>query len=237
MESEKGGINAGRLWKIKKRLSPRVEDPPTAMMNQAGYLVTSETEIKKLASEHYKKVLENRPMKEELEHEKLDKEELSALRLNIAPNNKSPPWDMEDLETVRKNLKNNKVRDPLGNAIELFKPTVAGSDLKLAILRLVNMIKDKLELPEIFRMCNITSIFKKGKRINFTNYRGIFRVIIFRSILDRLVYNNIYPVVDNSLTDANVGSRKGRNVRDNLFVLYAIMNSIKTGGEEPCGCL
>ena len=98
------------------------------------------------------------------------------------------------MEAVLKDLKNNKARDPLGNANELFKPTVAGSDLKQAILLLVNMIKDKLELPEVFRMCNITSIFKKGKRSNFNNYRGIFRVIIFRSILDRLVYNDIYPV-------------------------------------------
>ena len=139
---------------------------------------------------------------------------------------------MEDLELVLKNLKNNKARDPLGNANELFKPKVAGSDLKLAILLLVNMIKDKLELPEVFRMCNISSIFKKGKRSEFTNYRGIFRVIIFRSILDRLVYNDIYPVVDENLSDANVGSRKERNTRDNLFVLYAIMNSIKNRGRR-----
>jgi hypothetical protein len=147
---------------------------------------------------------------------------------------KSPAWTSDDLETVLKHLKNNKARDPLGHANELFKPAVTGSDLKLAILLLVNKIKDKLELPEVFRMCNISSIFKKGKRSEFTNYRGIFRVIIFRSILDRLVYNDIYPVVDDNLSDANVGSRKGRNVRDNLFVLHAILNSIKSGGEEAC---
>ena len=234
LESEKGGLNAGRLWKLKKRLSPRAEDPPTAMMDNEGNLVTTESGIKKLASEHYKKVLENRPMKEELKHVQSDKEELAALRLNIAKTNKSPPWDAEDLETVLKNLKNNKARDPLGNANEIFKPTAAGSDLKLAILLLVNMIKDKLELPDVFRMCNITSIFKKGKRSEFTNYRGIFRVIIFRSILDRLVYNDIYPDIDSNLSDANVGSRKERNVRDNLFVLYAVLNSIKRGGEEAC---
>ena len=66
LESEKGGLNAGRLWKLKKRLSPRVQDPPTAMMNEAGSLVTSAAGIKKLAMDHYKKVLENRPMKEDL---------------------------------------------------------------------------------------------------------------------------------------------------------------------------
>ena len=173
-------------------------------------------------------------MKKELQHVQKDKEELSALRLDIAMNNKSPPWDMEDLDNVLKNLKNNKSRDPLGNANEIFKPKVVGDDLKLAILLLVNRIKDNLKLPEVFKLCDVTSIFKKGRRSEFTNYRGIFRVIIFRSILDRLVYNDIYPEVDSNLSDANVGSRKGRNVRDNLFVLYATMNSIKSGGEEAC---
>ena len=43
LESEKGGLNAGRLWKFKKRLSPRAEDPPTAMMNKSGNRVTTET--------------------------------------------------------------------------------------------------------------------------------------------------------------------------------------------------
>ena len=55
-------------------------------------------------------------MKEELEHLKLDQVELSTQRLNIAKQNKSPAWDLEDLETVLKNLKNNKAHDPLGNA-------------------------------------------------------------------------------------------------------------------------
>ena len=98
----------------------------------------------------------------------------------------------------------------------------------------MNKIKESNEFPDAFRLCNITSIFKKGKRDNFDNYRGVFRVMVLRSILDRIVYNDIYPVIDSNLSDANVGARKGRNVRDNLFVLYAIINSIKKGGEEAC---
>jgi hypothetical protein len=39
------------------------------------------------------------------------------------------------------------------------------------------------------------------------------------------------PPVSN-LTDANVGARKARNIRDNLFVVNAIMNSVKKGSEE-----
>ena len=54
-------------------------------------------------------------------------------------------------------------------------------------------------------------------------YRGIFRVTVFRSILDKLIYN-----IDHNLTDSNVGARKNRNIRDNIFVLNAIMNSLKS---------
>ena len=179
-------------------------------------------------------MLDNRKSKDNLKQLQIDKEELSDLKINLSKANKSPPWTMNDLDIVLKNLKNNKSRDPLGLVNELFKPSVAGTDLKQATLLLVNRIKEKQDFPETLRLCNITSIFKKGKRCDPNNYRGVFRVIIFRSILDRLVYNDIYPIVDSNLSDANVGSRKGRNVRDNLFVLYAILNSIKSGHEEAC---
>ena len=50
------------------------------------------------------------------------------------------------------------------------------------------------------------------------------------NILDRLVY----PYVDNKLSDANVVSRKGQNIRENLFVLNAVLNSVSRDNEEPC---
>ena len=87
-----------------------------------------------------------------------------------------------------------------------------------------------------FQKCNISSIFKKGKivRNNFDNYRGVFRTTIFRSILDRLIFNDYYGKIDDFITDCNVGGRKGRNIRDNLFVLNAITNHVKKGGGEAC---
>ena len=73
----------------------------------------------------------------------------------------------------------------------------------------------------------------KGDRNNFDNYRGIFRVPIFRAILDRLIYNDEYYEIDDNLSDSNVGARKGRNIRDNIFVLNAVNNSVINGNEEP----
>ena len=93
----------------------------------------------------FKKRLENRPIKENLNlvDMKADKEELCKMRLNNAKENKTKPWEMTDLEVVLKHLKKNKSRDPLGYANELFRPETAGDDLKLAILMMMNRIKQE----------------------------------------------------------------------------------------------
>ena len=68
----------------------------------------------------------------------------------------------------------------MDNINELFKPSVAGDDLKLAILLLMNLIKRKLQFPSALEQCNISLIQKPNKpRKNIDSYRGIFRVTIF----------------------------------------------------------
>ena len=52
-------------------------------------------------------------------------------------------------------------------------------------------------------------------------------------MLDRLIYNDCYTVIDDNLTDGNVGARKSRNIRDNIFVLWAVINSVINGREDP----
>ena len=98
---------------------------------------------------------------------------------------------MKDLDKVLKKLKKQKSRDPLGLANHIFCPEVAGDDLKRAILKLMNSIKEEQKYPECLEVCNISSIWKKkSSRQEFDSYRGIFRVTVFRSILDSLIYND-----------------------------------------------
>ena len=51
--------------------------------------------------------------------------------------------------------------------------------------------------------------------------------------MEKLIYNDEYFTIDSNLTDSNVGARRNRNIRDNLFVVNAISNSVKRGTEEP----
>ena len=233
IDCAEGGNISSEIWKLKKQLCPRNRDPPTAMMNEEGNLETNIEVIKDMAVEAYKYRLRNRPIKKGLEEMKEAKEKVAEKVLEAAKNNKTDPWDIDDLEVVLNNLKNNKSRDPNGLANELFKKDAAGKDLKLAVLMLMNRIKDEQIYPKCLEDCNISSIWKlKGPRNKFSSYRGIFRVSVFRAILDRLIYNDEYYNIDSNLTDSNVGARKIRNIRDNIFVLNAILNSNKKMSEE-----
>ena len=46
------------------------------------------------------------------------------------------------------------------------------------------------------------------------------------------MYNDLYKIIDENLTDGNVGARKNRSCRDNIFVMGAITNSV-TNGNSP----
>ena len=65
-------------------------------------------------------------------------------------------------------------------------------------------------------------------------FSAIFQFLESDHLFSFILHLDIYPLVDSQLSDANVGSRKGRNIRDNLFALYAVINSIKSGNEEAC---
>ena len=117
-------------------------------------LLTTEDKIQDAAVLTYTKRLANRPIKDDLQHIKDAKEALCDKLLEVARSNKTPPWEMKHLEK--------------------------GDDLKLALLKFMNRIKQDQVFPECLELCNISSIWKrKGPRNDFESYRGIFRVTIF----------------------------------------------------------
>ena len=218
IECDTGGTHIGKLWQLRKKLCPNSRDPPTAMIDEFGNHLTSPSALEDLALKTYKKRLENRPIKETLEGIRIEKEELCEIRIDQARLNKTQPWSKDDLNKVLKQLKKNKSRDPSGYANEIFRPEVAGDDLKEALLLLMNRIKTEQIFPGALELCDISSIYKRsGSRNSYENYRGIFRTSIFRAILDRLIYNDEYAIIDSNLTDSNVGARKSRNIRDNIL--------------------
>ena len=89
VKSDEGGFNSGHLWQLKNKLRPIYNNYPTAMLDKNGKLVTTEIGLKNLAMEHFKKVLEDRPV-EGLEGYQRERENLCENRIKEATKNITP---------------------------------------------------------------------------------------------------------------------------------------------------
>ena len=210
-------LNSIKMWQLKKK-------------NAIGELVTEPSKLKELYANTYKKRLEHRIMKPELQNMYQLKMSLFSLRIEVSGNLKSAEWSEENLLKVLKSLKKNKSSDSHGLIYELFRPEVIGKDLFKSLLMLCNNMKSQLCIPEFVKYADITSIYKlKGEKSDIDNERGLFGVSKVRSIIEKLIYQDIYDIIDEGMSDSNVGGRRGRNIRDNLLVIYAAINeAIKT---------
>ena len=155
------------------------------------------------------------------------------MQLKLAEEVVTTSWTMSALDEGIANLKNNKARDHAGYANEIFRSEVIGSDLKNSLLIMCNKIKEKRMIPKFMIYANITTVPKKGNLSNLENERGIFRVDVIRSILMRLIYNDIYPEVDKNMSDSQMGGRKGKGCRNNIFIINGIIHDVIMNAKKP----
>ena len=227
------GFNQIKTWSLKKKLSPKnVIEPPAAKKDTNGKLITDRDELEKLYLETYKARLAPNQIAEDLVELKDLKEYLFKINKKLAEKETTADWNMKELENVLKKLKNNKARDAHGHIYELYR--YAGFDLKASMLRMFNLMKKKQVYPTIFQASNISSFYKKtGDKADLNNDRGVFNVVKIRSILDKLIYNDIYNKVDSSMSSSNIGARRNRNIRDHLFVINGILNDVQQNKNRP----
>ena len=90
LECEVGGNNGSQLWNLTKKLNPRYVEPPVAMQDNLGNILSSKEDILNNTVKHYKKVLSNRDIKEAMEDNRKEREELATQCIKIAETNKTP---------------------------------------------------------------------------------------------------------------------------------------------------
>ena len=115
---------------------------PTGVKNAQGKSITKPKEKRQVTLDSF----ENRMRKWGI---KWDSKEVDYLntklldqRLKLVRENKSPQFEMKELDKVLKSLKPGKSKDPNNYNCELFRPGVIGADMKMSILIIMNMIKD-----------------------------------------------------------------------------------------------
>ena len=195
-------------------------------MNIRGKVITNPDEKKKVILKHFEDRMRKRQTVGEMKEIMQINDELFQERLKEATSTKSKPFYMVELEKVLKSLKNGKSKDPNNYICELFKEGAIGKDLKLSILMMMNKMKTEVTVPECLRKANITILHKKNSKLDLNNWRGIFVCSVLRTILMKLVHERTYDVVASNMTDSQIGARKGKSVRNHLFILNSILSDV-----------
>ena len=146
--------------------------------------------------------------------------------MKLANSSESPMWTMRDLDRVLSKLKNNKSRDFDGFVNEIFKKNVIGENLKKSLLQMCNKLKLNKLIPIFFNFANITTVPKKGSRIEPRNERGIFRVPVVRAIMMGLIYDMKYDKIDRNMSDCQMGGRRNKGCKNNIFIINGIINDV-----------
>ena len=219
------GAGRKKLWSLMKKKYPKVTPAfPVGKKDKSGNMMTNHMGLKHLYLDTYLHRLRNRPIKEDFQEIKDLKTELFNIRLKLAQMAHTDPWTLSHLDKALKSLKDDKARDIHGWVNEIFKEGVAGKNLKLSLLKLLNNVKDKNYIPEFMELADVATIYKgKGDKFNLENDRGIFIVTVLRSILMKLIYMDEYEVIDSSMSDSQIGARKGKNIRNHIWMVNGVI--------------
>ena len=230
ISSEDGEFSSLKMWRLKKKLFQNNSEVPTAMVDHCGNLISGKSSLKDLYKTTYQDRLSSKPIKQGWELIENMKNELFIERIELSSAIKSEPWTLDKIKNTCKKLKRRKARDRDDLIFELFRPELAGNDLMTSMTKMFNEIKRTLKIPPFLQKVTITSLYKnKGLKNNFANQRGVFNVSKVRSILDKVLYEDVYTTIDEELSQSNIGGRKGRNIRDHLFIIYGILNDVSNG--------
>ena len=208
---------------------------PIAKKNIHGHIITNHVELKKVYLEHFVFRMRGRPIRPGMEtYEKEVKLKLRNI-LSSTQNIQSPDWTIFDLNKVLRTLKSSQSQDTMNIINELFMTQNIGQNLKLSLVRLFNNIKNNQFIPDVFKRIHITSIPKKSKSpLDLASERGIFLVPKLRSLLAKLIYNSIIDDIESELSPSNIGARRNRSPRDNLFIVYAVVHETVKGKHVRC---
>ena len=238
LTGEDGKINNIGAWRQLNKADPyrkKLQLMPTAFKDKFGNLITNHESIKEHCLSDILKRLRKRPIHPELVTLGQRKLVLSNMRLKKARKRKTKPWTLKEMEKAITSLKNKKCRDAQGLINEILKPGVAGHDFKVSLLSLLNNTKKHLKIPQMMKVVNIALIPKPGKRNlhHIENHRGIFLIHKFRSLIMSMLLNDQYNILDGFMSDSNIGGRKGRSIRDHLFMVNGVIHDHHKSKEKP----
>ena len=102
---------------------------------------------------------------------------------------------------------------------------------------MLNVCLSEGTYPDLLKIANVVSIFKKGERNKMTNYRPILLLLQFNMIFKKLLYIRIYSYLTrfNRLSDHQLGFKKNCSPTLAINKLYDELLTSIDQGLYSCG--
>lgn len=136
-------------------------------------------------------------------------------------------------ETVMQLLKSLDVNKGSGSdAIPPLFLVRCAPSLSLPITILFNRSLTEGTFPSIWKIANIVPVHKSGSKSCIDKYRPISKLNILSKIMEKIVYNNIYPIIIKNISTRQHGFLKGRSCVTNLAVFTNfVLENMEGGGQ------
>lgn len=136
----------------------------------------------------------------------------------------SEPSYEETREAILK-LKNGKAAGSDGVPGELLK--YGGDVLWNVIHELIVHVWNHEVIPDEWKLAVIVPIYKKGDRMECSNYRGISLLNATYKVLAYVLYQRLLPYAEEVIGEYQCGFRNDRSTTDQLFVIRQIMEKCR----------
>ena len=135
-----------------------------------------------------------------------------------------------DVINVLKGLDVNKGSGPDDIPLKVLRE--CADELAPSLTTLFNLSMSTCTLPEVWKYSNVVPIHKKGKKCKVDNYRPISLLNSVSKVMERLVFNHIYPVVSPQINSAQHGFMKHRSTTTQLIDTYSdISRNLDSGSQ------
>ncbi|XP_058064632.1 uncharacterized protein LOC131214270, partial [Anopheles bellator] len=207
--------DARSFYKKINGVRNRIVSAPVMCNDREGNLITDRAEVARRWKEHFRVLLNG---------EGNSGDERSSLVIENDGKAVDPP-SMDEVKKAVKELKNCKAAGKDGIPAELFK--VGSEKLLCALHRLMLKVWTDEELPSDWLEGLICPIYKKGHRLDCSNYRGITLLNTVYKVLSHILCQRLRPLQETFVGDYQCGFRAGRSTTDQMFTLRQTLDKFR----------
>ena len=139
--------------------------------------------------------------------------------------NDEVPLPISSRAYLIKQLKSNKSAGSDGLAVELFK--MGPERLTVEMHQLIVKVWEQEELPEEWKLGVTHPVYKKGDRLDCSNFRAITVLNAAYKILSQILFCRLAPLATNFVGSYQAGFVGGKSTTDQIFTLRQILQKCR----------